>query len=98
MVAEPKWKIVMITDLDGVEKTDQTPQARIGRICKEITMVKNFPMYLQYLTDNAGKPLEDDQACLGLRTSLVTGIVPNDIGAGIIVTTLNSKYYLESVL
>ena len=82
------YKIVLITDLDGNPKTDESAQGRIGRV---IDLDKDEIEYDRVLFMKCAYP--------GFHKSLLTSFVKNvtEANDGLIITTENSIYFLVDI-
>ena len=84
------YRISMITDLDGNERTDGRYPLRKGCIVRILHLMQGECMLLSYIKDNEG----NDKTGY-LRTSLVKDFTWYE--EKIAVRTLNSIYYLDRV-
>jgi hypothetical protein len=86
------YKIVGITDLVGQDKTDEASQRRLRSTYKILQIIPNFPMVLEYVTDNKGKSKRGY-----LKTSIIQTTDYSDSDDQYIVMTSHSIYFLKGV-
>lgn len=87
--AEERYRIVLITDKDGIPRTDGRYPLRIGRVCKKPVPILDLPMEVEYIANPDGS----DYSGRCLRTSRVTTV--QEHRNLIQVETTNSIYRFE---
>lgn len=92
-IAEPpteeRYRIVLITDKEGIQRTDGRYPLWIGRICEKPQPVIGYPMEIEYIANADGS----DYSGRYLRTSRVTTV--QEHRNLIQVETINSIYRFE---
>lgn len=80
LIESCKYQVVKIEDLNGVSKTDEGAMRRLGQYGIARVMCDS----LLFIYNNQ---------LSGFRTSKISAIDPTE--TGVMVTTLNTKYYLD---